>query len=211
MILLTVFLIILVALILLSCAFLFTDAEFGVEVIKTADKNLIYLRFKILKIPFKIPLKQKKEKPKKAKEKMPQQTQKLSFKAFRENVSALKEVYGDIKDELSAMLSYTKSHISIKSVDFEIHFGFDNAAATGISTGAIWGMGSFILKVIDTLVGIKKINMKVNPDFNNKIFEIYSKTILIMKPINLIIVLGQVLKTVNYVNTKINNIKEGRV
>jgi len=71
-------------------------------------------------------------------------------------------------------------------------------------------MGSFILKVIDALLGIKKINMQVNPDFNNKVFEIYSKTILIIRPIHFIIIVGQVLKTLNYVNNKINNNK-GRV
>ena len=208
MILLTVFLIIIAVLILLFGAVLFTPAEFGLEIIKTATKNSVYLRFKFLKIPFKIPLKQKNSNTKK---KTVTKEEKFSFSKFKENVGALKKVYKETKDELRTMLSYTRNHITLQSVDFRIHFGFDNAAATGISTGAIWGMGSFILKVIDTLVGIKKINMKVDPDFDNKIFEIYSKTILIMKPINLIIILGQVLKTVNYVNNKINNINEGRV
>lgn len=204
----TVFLIILAVILLLFGAVLFTPAEFGIEIIKTAEKTLVYLRFKLLKIPFKIPLKQKKSRTKK---KTVTKEDTFSFSKFKQNVRALKKVYEDIKDELHMMLSYTRNHITVQSVDFRIHFGFDNAAATGISTGAIWGMGSFILKVVDTLVGIKKINMKVDPDFDNKIFEIYSKTILIMKPINLIIILGQVLKTINYVNNKINNINEGRV
>ena len=169
---LTVFLIIMAVLILLFGAILFSPAEFGLEIIKTAHKTLVYLRFKLLKIPFKIPLKQKKSHTKK---KTVTTEEKFSFQKFKENIGALKEVYNETKGELRTMLSYTRNHISVQSVDFRIHFGFDNAAATGISTGAIWGMGSFILKVIDTLVGIKKINMKVDPDFDNKIFEIYSK------------------------------------
>lgn len=207
----TVFLIVLALLLLFLGAFLFVPSEFGLEIIKTEAKSDIFIRFKVLKIPFKIRLKEKKvEKKQKTKISKTQNTEKLSFKNFKENVAALKEVYNSQKAVLKEMLSYTRKHLSVKSVDFNIHFGFDNAATTGISTGAIWGMGSFILKVIDSLLGIKKINMQVNPDFNNKIFEIYSKTILIIKPIHFIIIVGQVLKTINYVNNKINNNK-GRV
>jgi len=209
---LTVFLIAIALLLLFLGAFLFVPTEFGLEIIKTEAKSDIFIRFKVLKIPFKIRLKEKKvEKKQKSKALKAQEPEKLSFKKFKENVSALKEVYDSQKSTLKEMLSYTRKHLSVKSVDFNIHFGFDNAAATGISTGAIWGMGSFLLKVIDALIGIKKINMQVNPDFNNKVFEIYSKTILIIKPIHFIIIVGQVLKTLNYVNNKINNINKGRV
>lgn len=209
MIFLTVFLIILAVIILLFGAFLFTNVEFGLEIIKTDKKNASFLRFKIFKIPFKIALKQKKHEQKIVKS--AKKEEKLTFSKFKETVTSLKEVYDEKKDDLGQMLSYTKNHLKIKSVDFEIRFGFDNAAKTGISTGAIWTVGSLLLKIIDSLVGIKKINMQVNPDFNNKIFEIYSKTILIIKPINLIIIVGQVLKTLEYVNNKINNINKGRV
>jgi len=208
---LTVFLIVLALLLLFSGAILFLPLEFGLEIIKTEAKSDIFIRFKILKIPFKIRLKEKKDKKKqKSRISKTESHEKLSFKNFKENVDALKEVYKSQKPVLKEMLSYTRKHLSIKCVDFNIHFGFDNAATTGISTGAIWGMGSFILKVIDALLGIKKINMQVNPDFNNKVFEIYSKTILIIRPIHFIIIVGQVLKTLNYVNNKINNNK-GRV
>lgn len=203
---LTVVLIILFLLILLTGAFVLTPMEFGVEIIRTADKNNLYLRFKIFAIPFKIKLNKKK----KTKDKKPQKKENsLSFEIFRKNVSEFKEIYDTSKDHLRQMLAYVRRHSSVKSVDFKIKFGFDNAATTGISTGAIWGMGSFILKVVDTLIGIKKINMHVFPDFNNKLFEIYSKTILIMRPIHFIIIIRKLVKTYLYINNKINNIKGG--
>ena len=182
--------------------------EFGIEIIKTEQRNDTFIRFKPFGIPCKLRIgeKKKERKSKKTVKTTKSDSNQLSFKNFKEKVSALKEVYDEKKQSLREMLSYARRHLSIKSVDFEIRFGFDNAAATGISTGAIWGMGSFILKVIDSLIGIKKINMQVNPDFDNKIFEIYLKTILIMRPIHFIIIVGQVLKTYNYVNNKINNI-----
>ena len=202
---LTVVLIILFLLILLTGAFILTPMEFGVEIIRTANKNNLYLRFKIFAIPFKIRLNKKKNKEKKPKKK----ENSLSFENFRKNVSEFKEIYDTSKDHLRKMLAYVRRHSSVKSVDFQIKFGFDNAATTGISTGAIWGMGSFILKVVDSLIGIKKINMQVYPDFNNKLFEIYSKTILIMRPIHFIIIIRKLVKTYLYINNKINNIKGG--
>lgn len=206
---LTVALIIIFALILLIGAFLITPLQFGLEIIKTANKNKNLLYVKIFGIPVKIPLKPaSRDEDKKQKDKQRTESP-LSFENFKENVSDFKEIYDTSKAELKEMLSYARHHLSVERVDFEIRFGFDNAAATGISTGAIWGMGSFLLKVVDALLGIKKINMQVNPDFNNKIFEIYSKTILIMRPIHFIIILRKVIKTYMYIKDKINNIKGG--
>ena len=202
---LAAFLIVVFILILLSGAFLITPLQFGIGVVKTADKDEKTLYFRLFGIPIKIPLKpfNKGEHDKQKKEST------LSFENFSENVSDFKELYKTSKDELKEMLSYARHHLSVERVDFEIRFGFDNAAATGISTGAIWGMGSFLLKVVDTLLGIKKINMQVNPDFNNKVFEIYLKTILIIKPIHFIIILRKFVKTYIYIKKKINNIKGG--
>lgn len=206
---LTVALIIILVLILLLGVFMITPLQFGIEIIKTANKNKTLLYFRIFGIPIKIPLGKASKSRSKKEKKQQKKESSLSFKNFKENLSDFKEIYDTSKDELKEMLSYARKHLSIHNVDFEIRFGFDNAATTGISTGAIWGMGSFILKVLDTLLGIKKINMQVNPDFNNKIFEIYSKTILIMRPIHFIIIISKIIKTYTYVKNKINNIKGG--
>ena len=207
MILLTVLLIISAILIILAGAFVVMPLEFGLEIDKTANSTKIYLCFKVFKIPFRIRLNDKDDK--KERKKQAEKREKFSFRAFLDNVETLKEVYRDSNVEIRHMLSYAREHLSINRVDFRIHFGFDNAATTGISTGVAWGAGSFILKVIDEIIGIKKINMKVDPDFNNKIFEIYSKTILIMRPIHFIIIYRRIVKTYKYVKNKINNKKGG--
>ncbi len=209
MILLTVALFIIFALLLLFSAFLITPLQFGLEIVKTAHKNKILLYFRVFGIPVRYPIKTTAKSENKDQKIKQRKESPLSFENFKENVSDFKEMYKTSKADLKDMLSYVREHLSVESVDFKINFGFDNAAATGISTGAIWGMGSFLLKVIDTLVGIKKINMQVNPDFNNKIFEIYLKTILIMRPIHFIIILRKVVNTYMYIKNKINNIKGG--
>ncbi len=207
MILLTAVIVLLIALILLLGALLVLPIEFGLEIIKTADKNDLLLHFKILGIPIKIHLKANNSSSGKLVQK--KEKSNFSFEIFKNRITAFKEMFDEIKDDLYKMLAFARKHLTIKKVDFNIHFGFDNAATTGISTGVIWGLGSFLLKVFDSLVGIKKINMQVTPDFNNKIFNIYLKTILIIKPIHLIIVVREVLKTYKFVNNKINKIKGG--
>lgn len=207
MILLTVLLIISAILIILAGAFVVMPLEFGLEIDKTANSTKIYLCFKVFKIPFRIRLNDKDDK--KERKKQAEKREKFSFRVFLDKVETLKEVYRDSKVEIRHMLSYAREHLSINRVDFRIHFGFDNAATTGISTGVAWGAGSFILKVIDEIIGIKKINMQVDPDFNNKIFEIYSKTILIMRPIHFIIIYRRIVKTYKYVKNKFNNKKGG--
>ena len=150
--------------------FLFTPQEFGIEIIKTDKKGATYICLRFLGIPIKFPIKSD-GKSKKAKT----EKKEFSFSTFKEKVLSLKEVYDSSKDELKKTLSFARRELTVKNVDFRIHFGLDNAAATGISTGAVWGVGSILLKIIDSLIGIKKINMKVDPDFDNKVFEIYSK------------------------------------
>lgn len=206
---LTGVLIVIIALILMLGIFFITPLQFGLEIDKTTHHNKTILYFRLFGIPIRIPLKTASKDENKNQKIKQRKESPLSFENFKENVSDFKEMYETSKADLKDMLSYVRHHLSVERIDFEIRFGFDNAAATGISTGAIWGMGSFILKVIDTLLGIKKINMQVNPDFNNKIFEIYSKTILIMRPIHFIIILRKVIKTYMYIKNKINNIKGG--
>lgn len=205
----TVLFIVLSLLILLTGVFLITPLQFGIEIKRTTHINKSLLYFKLFGIPVRVPIGPRTRNENKIQKKKPKKESPVSFENFRENVSDFKEIYNTSKDELKEMLSYVRKHLSVSRIDFDIRFGFDNAAATGISTGAIWGMGSFILKVIDSLIGIKKINMQVNPDFNNKVFEINSKTVLIMRPVHFIIILRKVIKTCSYVKNKINNIKGG--
>ena len=130
--------------------------------------------------------------------------QELTFASFKEHVDAFGEVFEVSKNELKNMLSFARKHLSCKEVDFNIRFGLDDAAKTGIATGAVWTSGTFLLKLIDTLIGIKKIKMNVYPDFNEKKFEIYLKTILIMQPIHFIMIVNQIHDTIKYIKTKIN-------
>lgn len=189
--------------------FLFVPMQFGIYYVKTANKNKFYIYASLFGILIRIPIhtikdtkKENKKKQKAAKKENP-----LTFEMFRKNVDAFGEVAEICKNELLEMLSYVRRHISCKEIDFRIAFGTGDAAKTGITTGAVWTTGTFLLKIIDSLIGIKNMHMDVFPDFQQKRFEISFKTILIMQPFRFIIVYKSIRDTIKFIKTKISNLK----
>ena len=188
---------------------LFMPMRFGIRYEKTAALEKIHVYVSVFGILIRIPIHNKEERGTKNTDKdkgklQERSGQELTFASFKEHVDAFGEVFEVSKNELKNMLSFARKHLSCKEVDFNIRFGLDDAAKTGIATGAVWTSGTFLLKLIDTLIGIKKIKMNVYPYFNEKKFEIYLKTILIIQPIHFIMIVNQIRDTIKYIKTKIN-------
>ncbi len=200
-----------VGLLAFATALLFVPLQFGVHRIQTANRNKFYIYASLFGILIRIPIHTKKDHSKsKAKSKKKSKAQNkpaLTFHTFHRNVEKLHELYKESKHELTEMLSYVRRHLSCKELDFQIAFGLDNAAKTGITTGAVWTSGTLLLKIIDSLIGIQKMNMNVYPDFQNKRFEISFKTILIMRPIHFIIIYRKISKTTKYIKSQLSKLK----
>ncbi len=205
-----ILLLILICLILLLGVFAITPMQFGLHYIKTTSKKKFYIYGSLFGIIIRIPIHTKRDEKvsKKTKKKifLPKESS-LSFDTFQKNVDTYCDIVKVSKKELLDMLSYVRSHLSCKEMDFRIAFGLDDAAKTGITTGAVWTSGTLLLKTIDSLIGIRKINMDVFPDFQHKRFEISFKTILIMRPIHFIIIYKHIKKTTRYIKYKLSNIK----
>lgn len=184
--------------------------QFGIHIHKTASKNKLYIYVSLFGMLIRIPVHTNKKSAKKVKPPA-KDTNSLkrafSFESFQENVKALSRIVNVSRREILDMLSYVRKNLSCKEIDFRIAFGMENAAKTGISTGAVWTTGTMLLKVIDSLIGAKKMNMEVYPDFQNKRFEISFKTILIMQPFRFIIVYRKIRNMVNFIKTNISNFK----
>lgn len=190
---------------LLICAFLFFPMRFGISYEKTNFSEKIFVHISFFGILIRIPINNKKESGKKSEQKLkiaPKTA--FTFTLFKKNVDKFGEFFKISKDELRTMLAFVRKHLSCSNVDFNIHFGLGDAAKTGIATGAVWASGTFLLKLIDALLGIKKIKMNVFPDFKEEKFEIYTKTILTMRPVYFIIIASKISKTIKYIKTKIN-------
>ena len=195
---------IIIGLILFFLAFAFIPMRFGVRYLKTSSEEKIHIYVSIFGMLLRIPFHNKrKEKVEKKQAKSPS-VKTFSLQTFQETIDAFNEIYQVSKDELLSMISYVRKHLSCKEIDFRIRYGTDNAATTGYLTGAIWTSGTLLLKIIDSLIGVKKIKMDVNPDFNGKKIEIYAKTILIMQPFRFIIIVKKVMATIAFIQSKLN-------
>lgn len=197
------FVILLLLIILLFGVFIFTPTRFGVRYQRTATRNKLHVFVSVFGILIRIPIHTMEEKHarKEAKSAKAKTTSHLSHETFCQRVQVFKELYETAKEELTDMLAYVRKHLLCKEIDFNIRFGLDDAAKTGISTGILWTSGTLLLKIIDSLIGIKKINMNVYPDFNEKKFEIYLKTILIMQPFRFIIIVRKLKRTIKFIQS----------
>ena len=192
--------------VLLILLLLFLPMRFGIRYEKTASFEKFHIYVSVFGILIRIPIHNKEERGTKNTDEgelRKRAGRELTYASFKKHVDAFGEVFEVSKNELKNMLSFARKHLSCKEVDFNIRFGLDDAAKTGIATGAVWTSGTFLLKLIDTLIGIKKIKMNVYPDFNEKKFELYVKTILIMQPIHFIMIVNQIRDTIQYIKTKI--------
>ena len=183
---------------------LFIPMQFGVRYEKNATEEKIHIYISIFGILVRFPIHRYAKTHTKKHTASKKQSGNLSFETFQKTIDSFGEIFEVTKNELLSMLAYVRRHLQCKELDFQICFGTDNAAKTGFLTGAAWTSGTLLLKMIDTLIGIKKINMNVSPDFCKKKFEIYVKTILIMQPFRFIIIVKEITNTIRYIKSKIN-------
>ena len=149
--------------------------QFGVRYKKNATEEKIHIYISIFGILLRFPVHRYASKHARKKKTLTHTSSNLSLDTFQKTIDSFGEIFEITKNELLSMLSYVRKHLDCKELDFQIRFGTDNAAKTGYLTGAVWTSGTLLLKMIDTLIGIKKINMNVSPDFCEKKFEIYTK------------------------------------
>ena len=185
---------------------LFLPMQFGMHYVKTTNKKKILLYLSLFGMLIPIPIHTKRDKVdlkerKKARKKQ-KENKVFSFENFKESVENLKDIYTVSKKELLELLSYVRKHLSCKELDFRVAFGFDNAATTGITTGAVWTTGTLLLKIIDSLIGIKKMHMDVYPDFDHKRFEIGFKVIFVIQPFRFFKMYQSIKRTTKYIKSK---------
>lgn len=85
---------------------------------------------------------------------------KMSFEAIKNIIS-----------EVIVLFTYFKRYLVIKKLKLHFHIGADDAAVTGIATGAAWGALYDTVAVIDNNFTLKDKNIHVCPNFTEKVFE----------------------------------------
>lgn len=80
------------------------------------------------------------------------------------------------KKDIKKILKNIKRLANLKKAEFEMQFGFSDAAQTGIVSGILYGFVYGIFSALYRTFNINKKDMKINlkPEFNKPCFELYT-------------------------------------
>lgn len=96
---------------------------------------------------------------------------------------------------------YVRKKIKIDKLDFNMTFGLDDAAHTGIATGAAWGSVYNIFGFIDRLFTVNSHRFRITPVFDAECFEMDFETRLHFSMSNIIALAFAIF--INYTKSKI--------
>ncbi len=149
---------------------LFTPTLIGVDYLYKEKKQKLRIRFRLLGVPFSVPvsLGKKQNKPEKEKKTL----------SPKEYIDLAKKIYGgyqEAKDEIKKLLSDVKHSFGGKEIALKVHYGTKNPAVTGMLNGAVWAASSLLLKILDEIVGAEKKTLDIQPDFQNVCMNLHIK------------------------------------
>lgn len=171
------------------------SAEIYYEYINKVQKAEITIRlFKIIKI--KIPVKLNKEK-KSDEKKASAEKESFSLEKIKNIFSRVTDALSNAKSDIYALFSSISKHLVIKKVLFETEYGLSDAAKTGMSYGAVWGVVSCALSAIDNFSEIKDLELNIYPVFDRECFNLRTNCIISIKIAHIISIGIKILKIIN--------------
>lgn len=93
-----------------------------------------------------------------------------------------------------------KKKIRLDCLDFALSFGLDDAAHTGIATGAAWGSLYNIFSFIDRLFTVKSHNFKITPVFDGEYLDMDFETKIRFSILNIVSLASVIF--INYIKSE---------
>lgn len=130
---------------------------------------------------------EKKPGHKKEKSKTPlRKTKEESNLTFRQKISRYYQTFLKIKYTYSLSKHKIRKNIMIERLKLSISFGLDDAAKTGMATGAIWAGIYNAVAFAANLVRLTEPQIAVAPDFENEKTELEGECIIVFRLVNII-------------------------
>ena len=190
---------------------LFLNIKLGIEYLKFQKIHRLYLIISFSKdiLKIKIPIidserrhnkwsflfRRKKKRCKIDEETLKEQDAEISFDKIKDTSEKAYDIFNKYLDILIAFYKYTKKKIKCESFCFRMNYGLGDAALTGISTGMLWGVIYSLLGVLDRYFEFIKMDVNINPDFNDIKLQLEFDCIFKIKIVHIIIVIFIVLYT----------------
>jgi len=193
-------------LLLLAVLVLCLPAEAGIVFHQNQKVQNLTIHVRLLGLPlsFAIPLLKDEKKPKKEKEQEKKEKKEaLTPRRFITLVKQLGQAYRESKADLRDIISELRHRVTCKELSCTIDYGAKNPALTGMLNGAIWTAGTLLLKITDSLIGVKEMHLHVHPDFTKELICLHFSGILKLRPVHLVIIVLKIVKLVNIMKSKI--------
>ena len=189
-----IFLIILLGVVLLLSVFFFLPTNFVFEFSKDRrGKNFqVTVRHLFLKIKLTPPKKKGTKK---------------NSNPQNKGLSVPEKIEKSVEDDIADILTFAKDRaVKIKKFDFLMNFGTGDAMETGIITGGAYGVIYNVVALLDNNLTVKKCDININPDFEERFLAVSAKCILEVRNVHIMIMIFKVLK----MYLKINKMSKGK-
>lgn len=188
-------LIILAVILLIIAALFFVPTYVMLEISKEGEKNTFDVKIKYLFFKMKMNAKNSPGKKSEKKEDRKEKTEEKEELPVLKKIEKGIEIYKYIEDDVEDILSYaSEKALTIREITFSMDFGLSDAMYTGIVTGSAYATAYNIIALLNNIFTVEKCDVKINPDFEKKHLDIYSKCILKVKNVHIMIIVFKVLK-----------------
>ena len=93
------------------------------------------------------------------------------YKGFKYCVNTLRRILDDKNDDILGILRHIRRTFGMKRLDIALDYGTGDAAATGITSGALWALISGVSAFVGRYINIKDIlNIAVKLNYTEKVF-----------------------------------------
>ncbi len=106
---------------------------------------------------------------------------------FFDKIRALKEKYLEIKTIADMFLRCMRYKVSFSEFYINVRFGTGDAASTGTVYGGVWALIGSLYSFMCRYFNMSFPEVKLEPDFNKKLFEPTLRGIITVQPVHIII------------------------
>ena len=131
----------------------------------------------------------------------PKKDAEFSIDSFKNKFVRYKKIFDFSKDDIALIFKYAgEKAVVLELIDFNLEYGFEDAAYTGMLMGGICGIVYGFLALIDTHLTLQEKHVDIRPDFHNKCFQVSFQCIARLKNVHIMVILYKIIKI--YFKTK---------
>ena len=200
-------LIILSALVIILVLLLFLPVRLEIiyESEETEEKVKLIIKYGFIKYRIRPNKSQKQSEKNKEKEEKTKENG-FSYEKKKAELQKYIRIFNAVKEDVSKLLSYAaKRAVVFDKIAVKSEFGFDDSMHTGTFTGLYNGFVYSIMGVLHHTSNLKNMDVKLQPIFGKKCFNIHFSCILHIKTAHIIVIAFNVLKIFRKIK------KEGRL